>query len=271
MQLLISVAGPADARAALLGGADVIDAKDPRHGALGPVSPHRLAAIRAVVGRARPLSAALGDAADEKALTGGVAAAASLGVAFVKVGFAGITSEARARRLAVAAQRAATDGGTRVVAVAYADWRHAESLAPARLVGIAADAGAAGVLLDTASKGAPLFAIQPVASVAAWVAAAHAAGLFAALAGSLSGPDFAPARALGADLVGVRGAACVGGRTGRVSRPRVATLRASAGAAPSPPPARVPVGRGLLPERDVELPEIVRRYDEMLHAVRERA
>src|SRR5438270_381820 len=146
MQLLISVAGPADARAALLGGADVIDAKDPRHGALGPVSPHRLAAIRAVVGRARPLSAALGDAA-----------------------------------------------------------------------------------------------------------------------------DFAPARALGADLVGVRGAACVGGRTGRVSRPRVATLRASAGAAPSPPPARLPVGRGLLPERDVELPEIVRRYDEMFHAVRERA
>src|SRR6266550_4160808 len=183
MQLLISVAGPADARAALLGGADVIDAKDPRHGALGPVSPHRLAAIRAVVSRARPLSAALGDAADEKALMGGVAAAASLGVAFVKVGFAGITSEARARRLAVAAQRAATDGGTRVVVVAYADWRHAGSLAPARLVGLAAAAGAAS----------------------------------------------------------------------------------------PPPPARVPVGRGLLPERDVELPEIVRRYDEMLHAVRERA
>src|SRR6266436_521775 len=57
MQLLISVAGPADARAALLGGADVIDAKDPRHGALGPVTLHRLAAIRAAVGGARPLSA----------------------------------------------------------------------------------------------------------------------------------------------------------------------------------------------------------------------
>src|SRR2546427_5313283 len=68
MQLLISVAGPADARAALLGGADVIDAKDPRHGALGPVTLHRLAAIRAAVGGARPLSAALGDAADEDAI-----------------------------------------------------------------------------------------------------------------------------------------------------------------------------------------------------------
>ncbi len=270
MQLLVSVTGPAEVRAALRGGADVIDAKDPWRGALGPVPLHRLAAIRSAIADARPLSAALGDAASEEALTRVVAAVVAIGVAFVKVGFAGVTSEIRARRLAVAARQRA-EGETRLVLVAYADWRHAESLAPARLVSIAADAGAAGVLLDTASKRAPLFAIQPVASVAAWVAAAHAAGMFAALAGSLSGPDLAPARALGADLVGVRGAACVGGRTGRVSRPRVAALRASAGAAAPPPASRVPVGRGILPERDVELPEIVRRYDEMLHAVRERA
>src|SRR6266446_2867566 len=77
MQLLISVAGPADTRAALLGGADVIDAKDPRHGALSPVTLHRLAAIRAAVGEARPLSAALGDAADEHAIARAVAAARS--------------------------------------------------------------------------------------------------------------------------------------------------------------------------------------------------
>jgi uncharacterized protein (UPF0264 family) len=267
MQLLVSVAGPAEARAALRGGADVIDAKDPRHGALGPVPLHRLAAIRAAVAGARPLSAALGDAASEEALAGAVAAAASLGVAFVKVGFAGVTREARARRLAVAARRAGTDGGgTRLVLVAYADWRRAESLAPARVVAVAADAGAAGVLLDTANKGAPLFTIESPVSVAAWIAAAHAAGLFAALAGGLSGPEFARARALGADVVGVRGAACVGGRTGRVSRPRVAALRALAGAA-----SRVLVGRGVLPERDVELAEIVGRHDEVLHAARERA
>src|SRR6266849_1060268 len=127
MQLLISVAGPAEARAALRGGADVIDAKDPRRGALGPVSLQRLVAIRAAVARAR---------------------------------------------------------------------------------------------------------------------------------------------SLGADVVGVRGAACVGGRTGRVSRARVAALRALADAAPC---LRVPIGRGVLPQRDVELAEIVRRDDEVFHAVRERA
>ncbi len=275
MRLLISVAGPAEARAALRGGADVIDAKDPRRGALGPVPPRRLAAVRAAVAGARPISAALGDAASEDALARAVALAVSVGVAFVKVGFAGVTSEPRARRLALAARpRAGTDVGARLVLVAYADWRRAESLAPARVVAVAAAVGAAGVLLDTVNKGIPLFTIEPLPSLAAWVAAAHAAGLFAALAGGLSGSDFVRARALGADLVGVRGAACVGGRTGRVSRARVAALRALTGAAAPPappPPACVPVERGLLSQRDVELSEIVRRDDEMLHAVRERA
>src|SRR5439155_22965 len=132
MQLLISVAGPAEARAALRGGADVIDAKDPRRGALGPVSPQRLAAIRAAVAGARPLSAAVGDATSEQAVAGAVAAAHSVGVAFVKLGLAGVTSEARADRLAVAARRAVeTAVVTRLVLVAYADWRSAASLRPA--------------------------------------------------------------------------------------------------------------------------------------------
>src|SRR5947199_264751 len=112
MHLLISVAGPAEARAALRGGADVIDAKDPRRGALGPVPLHRLAAIRAAVAGARPLSAALGDAASEQGLAGAVAAVVAIGVAFVKIGFAGVPSEARARRLAGAApRRGGADGG----------------------------------------------------------------------------------------------------------------------------------------------------------------
>jgi uncharacterized protein (UPF0264 family) len=266
MQLLVSVADRAEARAALRGGADVIDAKDPHRGALGPVSPHRLAEIRAGVAGARPLSAALGDAASEDSIARAVGAVA--GVAFVKVGFAGVTSDAWARRLAVAAQRVGTEVGTRVVLVAYADWRRAHSLSPTRLLAVAVAAGAAGVLLDTATKDAPLFTLESPASVGAWVAGAHAAGLFAALAGSLAGPALATARLLGADLVGVRGAACVGGRTGRVSRARVAALRVLAGAAS---PSRVPVGRRVFPERDVELSEIVGRDDEVLHAARERA
>jgi uncharacterized protein (UPF0264 family) len=231
MQLLVSVADAEEARAALAGGADVIDAKDPRQGGLAAVPPETLRAIRAAVPATHPLSAALGDARDEPAVARAARAAAALGVAFVKVGFAGVTSAAAVRRLANAARWGAGER-TAVVLVAYADWPAAHSPAPEPLVAVAAAAGAAGVLLDTAGKGAPLFVHRTPAVVGAWIAAAHAAGLFAGVAGGLRGPDLPLARALGADLAGVRGAACLGGRTGRVSSARVAALRALAGAPP---------------------------------------
>jgi (5-formylfuran-3-yl)methyl phosphate synthase len=231
MRLLVSVTGPSEARAALTGGADVIDAKDPRLGALGAVRPRVLRAVQAAVGACGPVSAALGDGASETTLERRAATAAGLGVTFVKVGFSGAATGSRARRLAVAARRGAGEV-TRVVLVAYADWRRADSPVPGAIVCLAVQTGAAGVLLDTAVKPAGLFTVLSPDAVGGWVAAAHAAGLFAGLAGSLTTPDFAMARALGADLVGVRGAACVGGRTGRVSPARVAALSALTRAAP---------------------------------------
>jgi len=232
MRLLVSVADGREAHAALAGGADVIDAKDPRRGALGAVATEVLAGICDAVGSARPVSAALGDASDERALERAARRAAALGVAFVKVGFAGIADASRARRLVAAAARGAGEGHAAVVPVAYADWRRAQSFAPEGLIAVAAATGASGVLVDTAFKDTHLFALAVPEAVGLWVTAAHEAGMFACLAGSLQGSDFATARALGADLVGVRGAACVGGRAGRVSRARVAALRVLAGAAP---------------------------------------
>src|SRR5260370_12577103 len=221
MRLLVSVAGPDDARAALAGGADVIDAKDPGRGALGPVGAGAVAAIRRTVGTARPVSAALGDARAADAIERAARAVARVGLAFVKVGFAGVTDAARAREFGAAVQRGAGPG-TGVVLVAYADWRRAASLAPARVVVVAAELGAAGVLLDTAYKDTPLFALESPEGVGAWVDAAHAGGLVAALAGSLTGPHFATPRALAPDTIGLRGAACRGGRRGPVSQARVA-------------------------------------------------
>src|SRR5256885_2524300 len=232
MRLLVSVRGSVEARAAVAGGADVIDAKDPARGALGPVRRDRLAAIRRAVGAVRPVTAALGDAGNAGRVA--AAGAAARGVAFVKLGFGGVTTDAPARSLARAARRGAASA-TALVLVAYADWRRASSLAPDRLVAVAVDAGATGLLLDTARKDAPLFAIESPDAVAAWVAAVHAAGLFAAPAGRLSGPGFATPPGVGADLVGVRGAACVGGRTGPVSRARVAALRRLVRPAPALP------------------------------------
>lgn len=226
MQLLVSVANVTEARSALAGGADVIDAKDPRRGALGPVCASTLGEIVHAVGSRRPVSAALGDAEPVPAVERAARAAAEMGVTFVKVGCRGV-QEVTAGRLAGAARRGA-GRTTRVVLVAYADWRRARSIAPERLVRLAAEHGAWGVLLDTAFKDVGLFEQLGPAAVGGWVGAAHAAGLSAALAGSLRGSDFAAAQRAGAELVGVRGAACIGGREGRVSPARVARLRALA-------------------------------------------
>src|SRR5262245_847330 len=61
MQLLVSVATEADAAQAIAGGADWIDAKDPSQGPLGRVTAAQLGRIAGVVGRSRPMSAALGE------------------------------------------------------------------------------------------------------------------------------------------------------------------------------------------------------------------
>jgi len=230
MQLLVSVADPREARAALAGGADLIDAKEPRRGALGAVAPGRLRGICNAVGAHRPVSAALGDAITAARIERAAQAAGKAGVTYVKVGFRGIGSGARIRELAVAGVGA----GVRLILVAYADWDQVGGAGPDVVLDVAAAVGATGVLMDTAIKDAGLFDLVPRDVVTAWVAAAHGAGLLAALAGSLTGPDLRTAREAGADIVGVRGAACLGGRTGCVSAARVVTLSALARRAPLP-------------------------------------
>jgi len=121
-----------------------------------------------------------------------------------------------------------------LILVGYADWDRVGGAGPGVVLDVAAAVGATGVLMDTAIKEAGLFDLVPRDIVTAWVAAAHGAGLLAALAGSLTGPDLRTAREAGADIVGVRGAACLGGRTGCVSAARVVTLSALARRAPLP-------------------------------------
>lgn len=243
MRLLISVAGEAEAQAALDGGADIIDAKDPTHGPLGAVSTATLREIvRAVDGRL-PVSAALGDATDEKAVALAARRAAAERLAYVKVGFAGIADAERVESLLFAAVQGAemVSASAGVIAVAYADAssQNVASLSPWWLVEAAERAGAVGVLLDTAVKhlarptdgsGSGLFRVMSQAHVAAWVHHAHEADLTVAVAGGLAGSDLSVLRALGADVVGVRGAACEGGdRLGHVSRANVAALARAAG------------------------------------------
>lgn len=231
MQLLVSVTSPAEALAALAGGADVVDAKDPAAGALGAVTLPTLRDIHAAVAGGRPLTAALGDAAVEAETERAARAFAAAGAALVKVGFAGISDPARATALAAAAVRGAADGSSEaggVVVVAYADAARVASPSPDASLDVATRAGARGVLLDTADKRGPgLRELQAPAALAAWVAEAHARGLLVAVAGKLALHHLSYARDAGADIVGVRGAACDGGRAGRIDVGRVRDLRAA--------------------------------------------
>jgi (5-formylfuran-3-yl)methyl phosphate synthase len=202
MQLLVSVADAADAAAAIDGGADIIDAKDPTRGPLGPVAPETLAAILATVAGRRPVSAA---------------GAASVGLAFVKLEFG------RARGAPRIAECA-------LVLAAYADVPGYE-----RVIDVATHSHARGVLLDTRDKQAPgLFGVLSEQTIARWVSAAQAAGLMVALAGKLTVDDIPRVEALGADIAGVRGAACDGGRGGKVRAEKVRALISRIGTAAIP-------------------------------------
>lgn len=224
VRLLVSVSDALEVPAALAGGADIIDAKDPSNGALGAVSAATLLQIGAAVARQRTFSAAAGDAASEDELAHRVREFGASGVDWIKIGFAGVSSEARLRRLIAAALQAS--GSAKIVTVAYADAAQDSTIGAATLMKTAAETGAAGVLLDTMNKQGPgLCTLVPISVLATWVDECHSSGMLAALAGKLTSADLPHLSAIGADIAGVRGAACVQGRTGYASAEKVRELR----------------------------------------------
>lgn len=234
MRLLVSVRNADEARLALAGGADLIDAKDPDRGPLGPVTPRELRDIVAAVGGQRPLSAALGDAQGRET---SALVRDSAELAFVKLGFGG-SGGLDAAQLARLAARVRDACRAALVLVAYADWARVLAPAPEAILEAAIRSQAAGVLLDTAVKDRSLFTLQSSRAVERWIEAARGERLLTAIAGSLTADNLRMLRGIGPDIVGVRGAACEGGRTGLISRERVARLSAVARGAPLPGPLR---------------------------------
>jgi uncharacterized protein (UPF0264 family) len=216
MKLLVSVVDAAEARAAAAAGADIVDVKNPAEGSLGAPSPAVIAAVRAAVDAGRPVSAAIGDMPNLPG-TAALAAlgAARRGAALGKVGLYGSSTEADAVTLLRAVRDAVAHvPGAVAVAAAYADARrvaHAP-LAPELLPRVARAAGVGICMLDTAVKdGRGLLDWQSPDALTALVTDAHAAGLQVALAGALRAEDLPIIRATGADIAGVRSAACTDG------------------------------------------------------------
>jgi (5-formylfuran-3-yl)methyl phosphate synthase len=231
VQLLVSVRSADEVVPALAGGADIIDAKEPGRGSLGVVSPTELARILAVVPDHCPFSVALGDVTaveSVRAAFDGVQLGERSGPVYLKLGFAGVGSPERIQTLIETACRLAEaiSPSLHVVPVAYADAERAETIPPALLLQLAGRARAAGALLDTQVKdGKRLLDWLDPSALHAWVAAARGWRILAALAGSLEPSDLEIIHEVGPDVLGVRGAACDGGREGRVSADRVSALK----------------------------------------------
>jgi uncharacterized protein (UPF0264 family) len=119
-----------------------------------------------------------------------------------------------------------------VVIVAYADSVRAATASPDTMSRIAAECGALGVLLDTQVKdGQGLLSWMDLPALERWVERSRGAGLLTAVAGGLQLEDIGRVRVANPDVVGVRGAACDGGRDGKVDAGRVRALRERLGGA----------------------------------------
>jgi len=230
MRLLVSVTDASEARVAVEGDVDIVDVKNPAEGSLGAPGPGVIEQVREVVPPERPVSAAIGDLPNLPG-TAALAAlgAARSGAAYVKVGLWG-TSTTEEAVAVLRAVRDALDGGATVIAAAYADAERVSGgpLPPRAVVAAARQAGVGGCLLDTAVKdGRGLFEWITAEALEALVAEGHAAGLEMALAGALRAEDLAAVRAAGADIVGVRSAACRDGRrTAPLDAERIGRFRA---------------------------------------------
>ena len=216
MKLLVSVVSAQEVAAAVEGGADIIDVKNPAEGALGANFPHVIREVRRVTPPEIEVSATIGDVPN---LPGTVSlaalGAAVCGVQYVKVGLLGVRTLPEAVFLLREACRAVHANGPspRIIAAAYADARRVNALPPLDLPAAAAEAGVDGCLLDTALKGdGTLLTNLSDKELRNFVAQCRGAGLLCGLAGSLGPGDIAHVCGFGADLIGVRTAACRGGR-----------------------------------------------------------
>src|SRR5262249_43566289 len=155
--------------------------------ALGPVSLAVMREISATVNGRRLLTAALGDATDERTVASMAYSFAAAGARLVKMGFAGVSSATRVESLirsAVQAVRAGGGGEARGVGVVYVDADRTTAPTATELVALAAASGATGVLFDTINKRGPgLCELMSPRLLAEWVEEIHRAGMLATLAG----------------------------------------------------------------------------------------
>jgi len=216
---LASVTDADEAMIAHRAGADLIDAKNPSAGALGALPLATISAIRRALPEDAILSATVGDLPClPDVLTAAAKATLLAGADYVKVGIfpGGLPQDSIARLGALGSGRG------RIVGLLLAD--RAPDFG---LIAAMADAGFAGVMLDTADKSAgALPDVMDLGAIESFVREAHMRGIFSGLAGALRLAHIAPLVRLNPDVLGFRGALCANeNRTGRIDAASLAAIR----------------------------------------------
>jgi uncharacterized protein (UPF0264 family) len=225
-QLLVSVRSAEEARAALEGGAALIDVKEPSRGSLGRADARVIREISAAVGSRRPVSAALGEWVEQ------IGSIPDADLTFVKWGLAGCRRNRNwCRDLARLLEKQARP---QPVFVAYADWRWAQAPSVEEVFALVREHPGSVMLLDTHCKDASkvmgkkrptLLDWLPAACVSDLCARCRESGVRIALAGSLGTPEIHQLHAARPDWFAVRGAVCEdGNRQGAVQAQKVRQL-----------------------------------------------
>lgn len=261
--LMISVFEGKEITAALEGGADIIDVKDPGEGPLGAPPPATIGDVCNRLKGNRPFSIALGEFPAKP----NAAALAALGGAqflpdFIKIAFVSQTALEEISQTLQTIKKSLglfQEKKISLVSVAYADTLESASWNLSDFAKISKAGGADGCLVDTARKkgqSLPDFLSRDV--IKGFIADCRREQLFCGLAGSLRLADVADLCRLEPDLIGVRSAVCGGDRLrGTVSAASVRELKAVLGPWSFREGER-PRGFGRFPEEGAAFPDLNR-------------
>lgn len=229
MKLLVSPINAEEANICRLGGADIIDVKNPKEGSLGANFPWMIRAVKEAAGDV-PVSATIGDF-NYKPGTASLAAlgAAVAGAEYIKVGLYDIQTKEQALDMLTNIVHSVRDfdRNRKVVASGYSDYRRINSISPFELPKIGAQAGVDVVMMDTGVKdGRSTFEFLSEKELTGFVENAGNFGLLTALAGTIKFEDIPALKRISPDIIGVRGCVCGGDRNSVIKQELVERLKA---------------------------------------------
>lgn len=224
-RLLVSVQDIGEAEAALAGGADWIDLKQPTAGPLGPVSTETAREVVNFVASHRPVSAALGELVDWACSPArGLLDIPEIGA--VKLGLSGCAAFDGWQTDWLQAEADVLMAEKSLVAVVYADWQQARAPAPEAVLELAVQSTCHYVLIDTFDKrSSGTIERLGIGELRRILNIARRQSLRTVVAGGIKLFELSQLPKDSIDLVAVRGAVCPHDRDGPIDRQLVTGYR----------------------------------------------